>query len=150
MYQWNGANSGNVQMSGSPPSWYRSGRPGPRVLVFENGFLVDDTQIAVSLLRRIALRKAAFREIDERQAEADLRRLKEDEERREAEARQADLANKRRAALATIVPSAKQVVTSNAGDTGALPDNLSNAAIARLKAVISAFDTLQQVDASDE
>lgn len=43
MYQWIDSATGTVQLSGSAPAWYRNARPGPRVFVFENGRLVDDT-----------------------------------------------------------------------------------------------------------
>lgn len=151
LYQWQSPVTGNTQMSGSPPSWYRSGQPGPRVLVFEDGFLVDDTQIDVSQLRRIFLRKAAFDEMEERKVEADLRQLKEDEQRRETAAAQALLANKRRAELTALLPAARKPDEMEAdGNDGALPDNLSSEAVDRLKAIISAFDTLQQLGSGVE
>ena len=151
LYQWQSPVTGNMQMSGSPPSWYRSGQPGPRVLVFEDGFLVDDTQIEVSQLRRIFLRKAAFDEMEERKVEADLRQLKEDEQRRETAAAQALLANKRRAELTALLPAARKPDEMEAdGNEGALPDNLSSDAVDRLKAIISAFDTLQQLGSGVE
>ena len=151
LYQWQSPVTGNTQMSGSPPSWYRSGQPGPRVLVFEDGFLVDDTQIEVSQLRRIFLRKAAFDEMEERKVEADLRQLKEDEQRRDTAAAQALLANKRRAELTALLPAARKPDEMEAdGNDGALPDNLSSEAVDRLKAIISAFDTLQQLGSGVE
>lgn len=60
MYQWRNPATGTTQMSGTPPAWYRSAERGPRVYVFENNQLVDDTGIAVSDERREALRAAAF------------------------------------------------------------------------------------------
>lgn len=67
MYQWINPNTGNTQLSGSPPSWYRSADPGPepRVVVFENGKVVDDTGNAVSDLERAQLRALAFGETKE-------------------------------------------------------------------------------------
>lgn len=67
MYQWVNPASGRTQMSGNPPAWYRAddaatdGKHMPRVLVFENGQLIDDTAIAVSDDRRQQLRRQAFR-----------------------------------------------------------------------------------------
>ncbi len=60
MYQWVSPNSGRTQISGKPPAWYRSGLTGPRVFVFENGRLVDDTARALSEAERAAMRDAAF------------------------------------------------------------------------------------------
>jgi len=63
MYQWVDPDTGTTQLSGKPPSWYRSTTNGPRVFVFENGRLIDDTGISASAeenerLRNIALLKA--------------------------------------------------------------------------------------------
>jgi len=60
MYQWTNPESGNVQLAGAPPSWYRSAVPGPRVLVFDNGELIDDTAVPVSDEQRLTLRSAAL------------------------------------------------------------------------------------------
>ena len=60
MYQWANARSGTVQLSGSPPAWYRSGGSGPRVFVFDNGALIDDTEVEVSEEHRQRLRSDAF------------------------------------------------------------------------------------------
>lgn len=62
MYQWSNAATGTVQLSGSPPAWYRSAAPGPRVLVFDNGQLVDDTAMSVAEEHRQVLRAKAFGE----------------------------------------------------------------------------------------
>jgi hypothetical protein len=63
MYQWVDPRTRHTQMSGTPPAWYRSGQPGPRVFVFENGQIIDDTLIAVSDDRRQALREEAFKNV---------------------------------------------------------------------------------------
>ncbi len=60
MYQWHNPATGTTQLSGTPPAWYRSSDPGPRVFVFENNQLVDDTGITVSDAQREALRAEAF------------------------------------------------------------------------------------------
>lgn len=60
MYQWNDPATGTTQFSGTPPAWYRSVDDGPRVFVFERGRIIDDTEVAVSEERRIALRQEAF------------------------------------------------------------------------------------------
>ncbi len=60
MYQWVDTQPGTVQLSGAPPSWYRAGVDGPRVFVFENGRLVDDTGRNVPAEEAAALRAAAF------------------------------------------------------------------------------------------
>ena len=90
MYQWVDGQSGNVRLSGEPPYWYRSLEGGPRVLVFENGRLVDDTATRLSPEQRKAYREAAFMEADlrrEREAVKKLERaaLREARRREEAE-----------------------------------------------------------------
>lgn len=60
MYQWRNPATGTTQMSGTPPAWYRGTDRGPRVFVFDNNQLIDDTGIAVSEAQRAALRAEAF------------------------------------------------------------------------------------------
>ena len=60
MYQWSDPATGTVQLSGTPPAWYRAAAPAPRTFVFDDGQLVDDTAIPVSELQRRALREQAF------------------------------------------------------------------------------------------
>jgi len=60
MYQWQNPATGTTQLSGTPPAWYRGSERGPRVFVFENNQLVDDTGIGVSDAQREALRAEAF------------------------------------------------------------------------------------------
>jgi hypothetical protein len=60
MYQWMNPASGTVQLSGTAPSWYRSSEDGPRVFVFDDGELVDDTAVQVTESQRLRLRADAF------------------------------------------------------------------------------------------
>ncbi len=60
MYQWINPSSGNTQLSGTPPTWYRGPQGGPRVLVFERGKVIDDTAILVPEGMRDELRSQAF------------------------------------------------------------------------------------------
>ncbi|MGR8918937.1 MAG: hypothetical protein ACU85V_04910 [Gammaproteobacteria bacterium] len=60
MYQWLDPQTGRVQLSGGPPAWYRGLATGPRVLVFDDGELVDDTAITVPEAQRERLRSEAF------------------------------------------------------------------------------------------
>lgn len=62
MYQWEQPQSGVIQLSGVAPAWYRSVHPGPQILVFDNGRLVDDTNVSVSNAHRIVLRQNALGE----------------------------------------------------------------------------------------
>ena len=60
MYQWTDPDSESTQFSGKPPAWYRSTTGGPRVFVFDNGRLIDDTAVAISDEKRQQLRQRAF------------------------------------------------------------------------------------------
>lgn len=60
MYQWVDAQSGTVQLSGSPPAWYRGTQAGPRVFVFDNGRLIDDTARRLPAEEAALLRAVAF------------------------------------------------------------------------------------------
>jgi hypothetical protein len=60
MYQWVDPDTGTSQLSGKPPHWYRSDTPGPRVIVFENGRVIDDTGIVVSEDENERLRQDAI------------------------------------------------------------------------------------------
>lgn len=60
MYQWVSPQSHATQLSGKPPPWYRGPHGGPRVIVFENGQVIDDTAIEVSQEHRESLRGVAF------------------------------------------------------------------------------------------
>lgn len=64
MYQWVDPASKITQLSGKPPVWYRSKKGGPRVIVFENNRVVDDTNIRVSDVEQEALRRQAFLETE--------------------------------------------------------------------------------------
>lgn len=60
MYQWVEPGVDTTQLSGKPPAWYRSTAGGPRIFVFENGRLIDDTGIEVSNEVRQRMRQEAF------------------------------------------------------------------------------------------
>ncbi len=79
MYQWVEPDTGTTQLSGKPPSWYRSNAGGPRVLVFEKGRLIDDTSIEMSQQAQSELRRRAFikAEQDREAAKEKLARSKE-------------------------------------------------------------------------
>ena len=65
MYQWVDPDSGTTQLSGKPPTWYRSADGGPRTFVIEKGQIIDDTAIKISDELRDLLRQRAFLKIEE-------------------------------------------------------------------------------------
>lgn len=131
VYQWVSPETGSVQLSGEPPSWYRSGRAGPRVWVVDNGRLVDDTAIALSVEQNAALREEAFAEVEARRLEA-IQRL-EDEIIREASRRE------RREAQQDAVASFDLSEQEEAREEE-LPPEVDEETIRQLKAIISDWD----------
>jgi hypothetical protein len=99
MYQWADPDTGTPQLSGKPPWWYRTGEPGPRVYVIEDGRVVDDTSVSVPEAKRQQLREAAFRRAEQDQArlnaalEEDRRLGAEHARRREEERLAAEAAS---------------------------------------------------------
>lgn len=94
MYQWVDPDTGTPYLSGSPPAWYRSAEGGPRVQVYEDGSLVDDTRWRADDQRQRDLREQALAaERDRQEAEARrkaARRLEEQQEQvQEAQGEQA-------------------------------------------------------------
>ncbi|MCH9673120.1 MAG: hypothetical protein K0U93_16910 [Gammaproteobacteria bacterium] len=133
MYQWKNPATGSTQLSGSPPAWYRSGLPGPRVLVFDNGVLVDDTSLPLPADRQTLLREQATSEQEARELAA-LRRLEEinrqvaavQARRRERQALEAE---------EVVSPKGPDPVASEAEAEEITPDLIS-----RMKALIQKFD----------
>lgn len=125
-------------MSGEPPSWYRSGNDGPRVLVFENGYLVDDTSILVSYSRSRALRSAAFDELKRRRTLEAVERIAQGRAREEDR----ELADEQERSLVarSVEVATESAKTLSEATVGALPDQLDAAAIERLKSIIAEFD----------
>jgi len=136
LYQWRNPKTGLSHLSGMPPSWYRVGSRGPRVLVFENGVLVDDTALPVREERAVALRQAAFDEANQRRELAALQRL-EEAARRETDkaARKARVEERRKRAVAerTKPADSKEPALGSLEQFGA-------ETIKKLKALIAEFD----------
>jgi hypothetical protein len=142
MYQWVDGESGNVRLSGEPPSWYRSGERGPRVLVFEDGRLVDDTSIGMPLEQRKAYREAAFLEADLRRERDAVKKLERAALR---EARRRDEAKRRISAQLDAQPDSKQTGASEDTKSGealsaSSPAELDGGVVEQLKALISTWD----------
>lgn len=120
MYQWTNPSTGRVQLSGTPPGWYRAVEPGPRVFVFENGELVDDTAQVVSESERLALRAEAFGEnVPEQHAVAE-----EEADLRAALEKAADQGIDVDAVTADFVQTQRDADVTETGDTGEKADAL--------------------------
>lgn len=69
MYQWVDPDTGTTQFSGKPPTWYRSGETGPRIVVYDKGRVIDDTGISLSPAEAESLRQEALISVEhDRQA----------------------------------------------------------------------------------
>lgn len=135
MFQWTSPESGKVQLSGEPPAWYRAARTGPRVLVFDNGRLVDDTAVSVSDAQRAVLRERAFGAGSEPATAATI------EEQTRADLRAAmDEAHELGIDVDEVATEFNEAVAAEeaATDTASLSDR-----VATLKALIDAWDQQQ-------
>ena len=65
MYQWTDPDTGTTQLSGKPPTWYRSEQSGPRIIVYEKGRVIDDTGIKLSPAENDELRQEALISIEQ-------------------------------------------------------------------------------------
>jgi hypothetical protein len=136
MYQWSHPSSGTVQLSGSPPPWYRSTVNGPRVFVFDNGRLVDDTAVSVAEEHRLALRASAF---NTDVTPAPIAKL-------DATAREALPEDSYDTAAARVAVGADSGI--RAGQAPAAPANLSvDDTVAELKSLLDAGDTQRLTEA---
>jgi hypothetical protein len=147
MYQWVSQASGSQQLSGQPPPWYRSAQGGPRVRVFDNGNLVDDTAIELPRNQREELREAAFEESEQRQRAEALKRLERAARReqlhREETARLEQVRRERSAEQAQrAAGTPQQDAAGQASGAFALPSDgrLDDDTVARLKAIIGEYD----------
>ena len=132
MYQWVDPVTGSLQMSGKPPAWYRSGWDGPRVRVFDNGTVVDDTSIQVSEDEMQALREDAFRQFDEARQLNALKRL-ESEALKETEREQR---------LSRVDDLSVEDLDEDLADDEILPDSIDEDTIDELKDLIKEWDSL--------
>jgi hypothetical protein len=139
MYQWVSADSGLTQLSGKPPSWYRSDKIGPRVFVFENGSLVDDTAVVVERRHQIALRMQAFRLADEEGRAQALERVRR-QEMLAADASDAGEYTDEEMALT-------QVRTSESSDREAEKEARTRETMDRLRSVVNTWDLLRTQEA---
>ena len=137
MYQWRDPNSESIQFSGEPPAWYRNSGAGPRVRVFVDGKLVDDTNIRLSPEDDQSMRDIAFRAVQEEQQLEAIKRLertaRREDRRREQARRQA-----MRAQAKTEVPEPTEALPEALPDV--LPESLDPEMIERLKSIISDYD----------
>jgi hypothetical protein len=143
MYQWLDSASGNVRLSGDPPPWYRGDRPGPRTLVFENGRIIDDTAIILPRDEREALRQSAFEEVDFRREQDAVKKLERAalrEERRQKEARTAELERLRSQVQESAQPATAGQKQEAAAD---VVQDLDAEMVDRLKSIVSEWDKQQ-------
>lgn len=145
MYQWVNPHTRSPQLSGTPPSWYRSEQGGPRVRVYDSGNLVDDTRIALPPAQAQELRDAAFEEYEQRRRAEALRQLeraalaekrrRDEQELLEKQAAEL-LASQQRSSEPGQAPATARALVEIPDD----PDKLSAEAVERLKALLSEFD----------
>ena len=136
MYVWVSGQSGSVEMSGTPPAWYRSDLGGPRIQVFENGSLIDDTAIALSARHDEELRDAAFIEFEQRKQAEAIKRLERAARRERLRMEEADRLGEFRSEESEEFETAKAEA-----DPEELPEELDQSMIDRLKNIINQWDS---------
>jgi hypothetical protein len=142
LYRWVSPDTGITQLSGKPPLWYRSPDGGPRVRVYDDGRLVDDTAVAVPEERRQALRDAAFRQLSEQREQTQALRTLDRAVRRRT-------LTQPRSASRQPAPqgSALQAAAAQTAPVAAAPpaptkpaEHLDPATVRQLKALITDWD----------
>ena len=132
MYQWTQPDTGRVQLSGTPPAWYRAAEPGPRVFVFDDGLLIDDTAIPVSESQRVLLREEALGA-----AAAELAPAEDHTGHIARRAQQAHAAGLDVTAINAELEAEQAALAAAAADTAPVADD---AQALELKSLIEAFD----------
>ncbi|MGH8512339.1 MAG: hypothetical protein ACREU9_06815 [Gammaproteobacteria bacterium] len=138
MYQWINPSSGTTQLSGNPPTWYRSPQGGPRVLVFERGKAIDDTAIVVPEGTRDELRSQAFQARESPRAATTALEVSSEGE---AETVAAD-------STAAEAGSSEQDTVARKSASGDLTE-VDADTIGRLKDIISAWDRMKLEQAKE-
>ncbi len=144
MYQWVDIKSGNVRLSGEPPDWYRSGEQGPRVLVFENGHLVDDTAIVLPPEQRKAYREAAFLEMDLRREQDAVKKLERaalrEARRREESIRQLSTQSQSQTGASKSSTGEEKDAQASSTPVPSAPADLEASMVEQLKAILTTWD----------
>lgn len=140
MYQWVDAESGNVRLSGEPPAWYRSGERAPRVLVFEDGRMVDDTAVVVPAEKRRALREAAFLELDLRREQDAVKKLERAALREARRREEAERQLSAQSSLGAADTDSGKDQKDQAAAPAASPAALDGGMVEQLKTLISDWD----------
>ena len=133
MYEWQNPATGTVELSGKPPAWYRGNLGGPRVRVFDDGVLVDDTIIDLPPKYDQQMRESAFQAFERQQAEAVKRLERIARKRREAARRDAQTEE---VAAANETPAESTSVLGS----GPPPEELDQGVINQLKSLIQNWD----------
>ena len=138
LYMWVNPATGSVEMSRTPPGWYRALRAGPRIQVYENGNIVDDTSIRVSPKQSTELRTVAFQEFEVRKQAEAIKKLERAARRERLKQEEAELEQ------GAEIPADGETQGESAGETALdeLPENLDQAAIDGLKSLIQAWGTV--------
>ncbi|RKZ35285.1 MAG: hypothetical protein DRQ37_06780 [Gammaproteobacteria bacterium] len=125
LYQWTNPQTGSAQLSGAPPSWYRSPAGGPRILVYDQGQLIDDTAVALPSENSEILRKQAFRELEQQRQNQALKRLEQAAKREAARRKKETKKEEEVAAESTPASSAEE---------------LDSRAVEQLKGILAEWD----------
>lgn len=146
MYQWTDPVSGRTQLSGNPPAWYRSGDDAPRVFVFENGQLIDDTGVAVEEAQRLQLRREALIRAEESTAAARRKAEQSAQLRSRLDDNDTEIPQIPELPDAAPPPPDDSVEREVIGDTGDAPGEteLTDEQMAELRRLVSEWESRNQ------
>ena len=139
MYQWVEPDTDTPQLSGKPPTWYRSREGGPRVIVYDRSRIIDDTSVVVSESEREQLRQDALM-----QAERDQTAINE----KLIEAKRMQAVLDRRKPVEEETPAEEVPAPQPEPVAEAVPENQSPT-IDAMRALIEQWDQLRTDDARD-
>jgi hypothetical protein len=148
MYQWTEPGVETTQLSGKPPVWYRSAAGGPRVFVFDNGRLIDDTAVEVSDEVRQRMRQQAFVLVEEDRQKAEEKLVKAQELKQKYKKTEIDESRLSSSDEVDEKDSIVEFVTETLSSEGSLDDqadkdSVTDKSIDELRAVIADWEKSQ-------
>lgn len=143
LYQWTEQDTGTTQLSGKPPAWYRSAGGGPRVFVFDNGRLIDDTGVKVSEEIRQRMRRQAFilAEEDRQKAQEKMAKANELKARYKKDIKPADKVSENEEVESSLVPDESQTLPEQPDDKAKKSEE--EMSVDKLRKIISEWEKAQ-------
>lgn len=136
MYQWVDPDTGTTQLSGKPPTWYRSDESGPRIIVYDKGRVIDDTGLSLSPSETEKMREEALISVEQDRQTALTKLQKAQQQKAKLESDHADTP-------VEVAPATPVEPTAPAENTA--QDNAPSAE--ELRALIDRYEQMKTQDA---